>query len=54
METRQKQLSRGSLQAAIEAAERKHDEAEVMRLLSEKQKMAVRREKQKMALFPKK
>jgi len=54
METRQKQLSRGSMQAAIEAAERKHDEAEVMRLLSEKQKMAVRREKQKMALFPKK
>ncbi|MCK7509221.1 MAG: hypothetical protein MZV70_37735 [Desulfobacterales bacterium] len=34
---------------AIEAAEREQNEAEVMRLLSEKQKMAVRREKQKMS-----
>jgi DNA primase len=54
METRQKQLSGGSMQAAIEAAEREHDEAEVMRLLSEKQKMAVRREKQKMSVLRKK
>jgi hypothetical protein len=37
------------MQAAIEAAEREHNEAEVMRLLSEKQKLAVRREKQKMS-----
>jgi DNA primase len=54
METRQKQLSGGSMQAAIEAAEREHDENEVMRLLSEKQKMAVRREKQKMSVLRKK
>jgi len=49
METRQKQVSGPSMQAAIEAAEREHNEAEVMRLLNEKQKMAVRREKQKMS-----
>lgn len=48
-ESRQKQASGLSMQAAIEAAEREHNEAEVMRLLSEKQKMAVRREKQKMS-----
>jgi DNA primase len=54
METRQKQLSGGSMQAAIEAAERERDEDEVMRLLSEKQKMAVRREKQKMSVLRKK
>ncbi len=54
METRQKQVSGASMQAAIEAAEREHDEAEVMRLLSEKQKMAVRREKQKMSALRKK
>ena len=54
METRQKQLSGGSMQAAIEAAEREHNDKEVMRLLSEKQKMAVRREKQKMSVLRKK
>ncbi len=49
LESRQKRVSGLSMQAAIEAAEREHNEAEVMRLLSEKQKMAVRREKQKMS-----
>jgi DNA primase len=49
MESRQKQASGHSMQAAIEAAEREQNEAEVMRLLSEKQKLAVRREKQKMS-----
>lgn len=54
METRQKQMNGPSMQAAIKAAEREHNEAEVMRLLNERQKMAVRREKQKMsALRPK-
>jgi DNA primase len=48
-ESRQRQASGLSIQAAIEAAERERNEAEVMRLLSEKQKMAVRREKQKMS-----
>ncbi|MCU0589981.1 MAG: DNA primase [Desulfobacterales bacterium] len=49
VESRQKQVDGRSMQAAIEAAEREHNEAEVMRLLSEKQKLAVRREKQKMS-----
>jgi hypothetical protein len=49
IESRQKQVNGLSMQAAIEAAEREQNEAEVMRLLSEKQKMAVRREKQKMS-----
>jgi DNA primase len=53
-ESRQKQVSGISIQAAIETAEREHDEAEVMRLLSEKQKIAVRREKQKMSELRKK
>jgi len=48
-ESRQRQASGLSMQAAIEAAEREQNEAEVARLLSEKQKMAVRREKQKMS-----
>lgn len=48
-ESRQKQVSGRSIQAAIETAEREHDEAEVLRLLAEKQKIAVRREKQKMS-----
>lgn len=47
--SRQKRVNGRSLQAAIEAAEREQNEAEVMRLLIEKQKMAVRREKQKMS-----
>jgi DNA primase len=47
--SRQKRVNGHSLQAAIEAAEREQNEAEVMRLLIEKQKMAVRREKQKMS-----
>ena len=49
IESRQKQVNGLSMQAAIEAAEREQNEPEVMRLLSEKQKMAVRREKQKMS-----
>jgi DNA primase len=49
MESRQKKASGSSMQAAIEAAEREHNDAEVRRLLSEKQKIAVRREKQKMS-----
>lgn len=49
LDSRDKQASGQSMQAAIEAAEREQNEAEVMRLLSEKQKMAVRREKQKMS-----
>jgi DNA primase len=48
-ESRQQRASGLSIQAAIEAAEREHNESEVLRLLSEKQKMAVRREKQKMS-----
>lgn len=48
-ESRQKRMSGPSIQAAIETAEREHNETEVLRLLSEKQKIAVRREKQKMS-----
>lgn len=51
METRQKQGVGQSIQKAIETAEREQNEAELMRLLSEKQKMAVRREKQKMSVL---
>jgi DNA primase len=51
IDSRQKQVGARSMQAAIEAAERERNEAEVMRLLSEKQKMAVRREKQKMSVL---
>ena len=51
METRQKQGVGQSIQKAIETAEREHNEAELLRLLSEKQKMAVRREKQKMSVL---
>jgi DNA primase len=51
MRTRQKQGAGLSIQKAIEAAEREQNEAEVLRLLSEKQKMAVRREKQKMSVL---
>jgi DNA primase len=50
-ESRQRRMSGRSMQAAIEAAERERNEAEVTRLLSEKQKMAVRREKQKMSVL---
>lgn len=49
VQTRQKQNAGRSIQKAIEAAEREQNEPEVLRLLSEKQKMAVRREKQKMS-----
>jgi hypothetical protein len=54
VETRQKQVGGLSIQAAIEAAERKRDEAEVARLLNEKQKMAVRRERQKISALRRK
>ena len=54
VETRQKQGAGRSIQKAIEAAEREQNEPEVLRLLSEKQKMAVRREKQKMTALHKK
>lgn len=51
METRQKQGVGRSIQKAIEAAEREQNEAELLRLLSEKQKIAVRREKQKRSVL---
>jgi DNA primase len=51
METRQKQGVGQSIQKAIEAAEREQNQAELLRLLSEKQKLAVRREKQKMSVL---
>jgi len=54
VETRQKQGAGRSIQKAIETAEREQNEPEVLRLLSEKQKMAVRREKQKMFVLRKK
>ena len=54
IETRQRQGTGRSIQKAIEAAEREQNEPEVLRLLSEKQKMAVRREKQKMFVLRKK
>jgi predicted N-acyltransferase len=44
--TRQKHSS-ASLQRAIEAAERSRNEDELLRLLQEKQRQAVRRERQK-------
>jgi DNA primase len=51
IEIRQKQDSGFLIQKAIEAAERDQNEAEVLRLLSEKQKMAVQREKRKMSVL---
>ena len=51
METRQKEGVGQSIQKAIEAAEKEQNQAELLRLLSEKQKMAVRREKQKMSVL---
>jgi len=47
VEGRQKKDARMSIQKAIEAAEKVQNDTEITRLLSEKQKMAVRREKQK-------
>jgi DNA primase len=47
VEGRQKRDARMSIQKAIEAAEKAQNDNEITRLLSEKQKMAVRREKQK-------
>jgi DNA primase len=49
LETRQKQ-SAGSLQRAIEEAERGSNQEELRRLLEEKQRQAVRRERQKMSV----
>jgi DNA primase len=51
MEARRKQGDGRSIQRAIESAEREQNEAELMRLLSEKQRIAVRREKQKMSFL---
>ncbi|MFO7708924.1 MAG: DNA primase [Desulfobacterales bacterium] len=45
VESRRKQPARRSLQQGIEAAEKAQDDAEVMRLLAEKQKLAARRGK---------
>ena len=42
---------RMAIQKDIEAAEKAQNDTEITRLLSEKQKMAVRREKQKMAAW---
>jgi len=50
-EIRQKQGAGFLIQKAIEAAELEQNEAEVLRLLSEKQKMAVQREQQKMSVL---
>jgi DNA primase len=49
LETRQKHSAGRSLQLAIETAERERNDGELMRLLEEKQRMAVRRERQKMS-----
>mgnify|MGYP001119949930 FL=1 len=43
IESRRKQPAQRSLQQGIEAAEKAQNDAEVMRLLSEKQKLATRR-----------
>jgi DNA primase len=51
LETRQKSSTGRSLQLAIEAAERERNEEEVVRLLEEKQRLAVRRERQKMSIL---
>lgn len=51
VEIRQKQGAGFLIQKAIEAAERDQNEAEVLRLLSQKQKMAVQREQQKMSVL---
>jgi len=51
IEIRQKQGAGFLIQKAIEAAELEQNEAEVLRLLSEKQKMAVQREQQKMSVL---
>jgi DNA primase len=49
LETRQKHSAGRSLQLAIETAERERNDGELMRLLEEKQRLAVRRERQKMS-----
>ena len=51
LETRQKHSAAGSLQRAIETAERERNEGELIRLLEEKQRLAVRRERQKMSIL---
>jgi DNA primase len=50
VENRQKQVGQ-AIDSALAEAEKADDEAEVVRLLSEKQKIAVRREKEKMAVL---
>jgi DNA primase len=49
VEGHQKTGARTAFQKDIEAAEKAQNDTEITRLLSEKQKMAVRREKQKVA-----
>jgi DNA primase len=49
VEGHQKMGARTAIQKEIEAAEKAQNDTEITRLLSEKQKMAVRREKQKVA-----
>jgi DNA primase len=51
LETRQKHSAGQSLQHAIETAEREQNETELLRLLEEKQRLAVRRERQKMSVL---
>jgi DNA primase len=51
IEIRQRKGAGFLIQKAIEAAERDRNDAEVLRLLSEKQKMAVQRERQKMSVL---
>ena len=51
LEARQKHSSDLSLQRAIETAERNGNESELLRLLQEKQRLAVRRERQKMSIL---
>lgn len=51
VEAGQKQRNRGVLEKQIETAERNNDHKLLLKLLHEKQKMAVRSEKQKMAIL---
>ena len=51
VEAGQKQRTRGVLEKQIETAEMNNDHNLLLKLLNEKQKMAVRSEKQKMAIL---
>jgi hypothetical protein len=53
VETVRKRLSRQDIEHRIREAERNNDHMLLMKLLSEKQALAVEREKRKMALFEK-